>query len=90
MGQTRLAHAADESGRRRGSSPWLGRSSPAIRFNSVVLPEPLGPIKRQKFALRHVEAQVEQHVDLLAAAAKELVDVRHADNRLRPYAGRTA
>ena len=25
-------------------SPWLGVSSPAIRFSSVVLPDPLGPI----------------------------------------------
>ena len=55
-------------------SPWLGVSSPAIRFNSVVLPEPLGPIRPRNVALRHVEVDAVEDVEPLRAAVKELVD----------------
>ncbi len=38
--------------------PPSGRSSPAMRRSVVVLPQPLGPTKRQNFPLSHLEGDV--------------------------------
>jgi hypothetical protein len=49
--------------------PPLGWSMPAIRFSSVLLPEPLGPISATNSpSLHHVEVDVQQHRNRLAAA----------------------
>ncbi len=53
--------------------PRVGRSSPPIRFSSVLLPEPGRPHQREELARRHLQMQVLQDVDVLRAAVKHLL-----------------
>ena len=55
--------------------PAVGRSRPPIRFSSVDLPEPDGPISARKSPFRDVQIELVQHMHRLGAA---LVVLRHA------------
>ena len=59
--------------------PPDGASRPPIRLSSVVLPEPDGPHQREEVALRDVEVDVVQHLDLLLAALVDLREVADLD-----------
>ena len=61
--------------------PSVGRSSPAMRFSSVVLPDPDGPMSARNSAARHVEGEPLEHVDALAAAGERLVQPGHLNDR---------
>ena len=61
--------------------PALGLSMPAIRFSSVLLPEPLGPISATNSPAMHVEVDVQQHGDVLLAALVGLGQAADADQR---------
>ena len=63
VGELRDVDAGDA-----GSSPADGLSMPAMRLSSVDLPEPDGPISATKSPCAHVEIDVDQHRDDLAAA----------------------
>ena len=64
------------------TDPPVGVSRPPIRFSSVVLPEPDGPISARKSPGGNVEIDALQHVDALAAAREVLVDVRDPNQRV--------
>ena len=61
------------------TSPLVARSSPAIRFKSVVLPEPEGPIERQELALADGNIEVDQNRNPELVAAVFLVDTAQDD-----------
>ena len=58
--------------------PPVGESSPPIRFSSVVLPEPDGPISAMKSPF-DVEVDIVQHLDLLRAARVGLAEIVDLD-----------
>ena len=63
--------------------PSLGVSSPPIRFSSVVLPEPDGPISDEVVPFRDIEVDALEDVDALAAALKHLVEIANRDESIR-------
>ena len=55
--------------------PAVGRSIPAIRFSSVVLPDPDGSHQGEELALGHLQRDAVEHDDLLTVARVDLPDV---------------
>ena len=63
-----FAHRAEVGAGHRDPCRCVGRSSPAIRFSSVDLPEPDGPISASNAPSAIVEIEVLEHLELLLAA----------------------
>ena len=79
--QLARARAGRCAGRRPRSRRRDGVSRPPMRFSSVVLPEPDGPISATKSPFVDVQVEAVQDVDGLRAAAVGLVQVADADER---------
>ena len=82
-GQLRLPTSREISWSPTQTSPCAGPVQPGDQVQQRGLARAAGAHQAEELALGHVQRQVVEHVEPLAAAAEELVDAVDANNRRR-------